>query len=198
MALEITVAASALRLQARNDANAAYLRDQRDRQAVEDARNKQRDQETRLQAETFSRNRLDQLNRQADQQRVRDRAAQIDLIAENVRLDNIDRSIRDRQDFIARGNAEAQVERNAVQSQITEDIYRREALNAPTPASISFEAYLSERDSRLADRASQTAQSSAATERDFTRSARAVDTLRNDPGQIADNQVRGGVVDFSA
>lgn len=199
MALEsISVAASAQRLQARNDSDKAYLRQLRDRQAVEDARNKQRDAEVRRQDEIYNSNRREALNAIDDRQRALDRARSVDLIAQNARDDRIDQTVREREAFVARTTEENAIERSAVEAQISEAALRRDAQYAETPASISFQAFLSERDTRLSDRATQDARQAASTERDYARSARSVDTLRTDPSQLPDTQTRGGIVDFSA
>lgn len=192
------ISASAQRLQVRSDQQAVYNRQQKDRQAVEDARNKERDAQARAKAETYSQNRLDALNAKADLQRIQERNAAIDLVAQNVRDDKIDAAIQLNEDFINRSQQQAAADRNAVQAQITEGIYQREALNAPTSASVSFDAYLADRNNRLNERAAIDAQRSASSARDYARSARSAEAVRTDPSQIPDNQVRGAIVDFSA
>lgn len=204
MALEISVAATAQRLQARNDQNAEYLRRQRAQEATEAARERERLREAKARVDAIDREVERARNARTDLEFDANRAANFDRLATAALNDSIDQAFLRRRDDIAAAADEAAYYRADAEALIQRDIDQREIRNQlpliseNPPPGVGFDAYLSARDNRLAARAAQDAQFAYASERDFDRSARTVSEIRNDPTQIPDEQVRGGIVDFSA
>ena len=204
MALDISVAASAQRLQAQNEQYKDYLRQQRAQETTAAAREEERVREASQRVEAISREVERARNARADIEADTRRAATFERIVNGSRDDSIDQALLRRDDDIAAAAQDAAYNRRDVEALIQRDIDLEAARNdlplvsAQPPAGVGFDAYLSARDNRVSERAQQDAQQAFASERDFDRSARTVSEIRNDPSLIPDEQVRGGIVDFSA
>ncbi len=204
MALDISVAASAQRLQAQNDQYKDYLRQQRAQEATAAAREQERLREARARVEAIGREVQQARNARTDIETDTRRAATFDRLANASRDDAIDLALIRREDDIAAAVDDAAFDRRDVEALIQRDIDLQAArsdlplISEQPPAGVGFDAYLSARDTRLTERATQDAQLAFTSERDFDRSARTVSEIRNDPSLIPDEQVRGGIVDFSA
>jgi hypothetical protein len=204
MALDISVAASAQCLQARNDRYSDYLRQERAQEATAAAREQERVREARLRVEAIDREIEQARNARADVEAGDRRAANFERLALAAQDESIDQAFLRRRDDISAAAEEAAFQRRDAEALIQRDIDLQATRNdrpliaEQPPAGVGFDAYLSARDNRVAERAAQDAQQAFASERDFNRSASSVSAIRNDPALIPDEQVRGGIVDFSA
>ncbi len=209
MALEVSVIASAERLQAQRDQRVEAARTRQREEAVQRAREAERQAEERRRAERSSDN-IDRARLEREFQRdIADANLIEDLIAEDV----IDRRIEDRL-----VQEEADLNRFFADQQ-TRDAFLNAAddqLPALTPtapqpapeiqdvaASQSagpdrFQQLLEDRNTRLTERAQADRQFIETQDREFTRSLRSVEELQTNPAAFPGEPPRGSVVDFSA
>jgi len=207
MALEVSIVASAERLQAQRDqATERSLARQRE-DTVARAREAERLTAERQRADEASRD----LNRSRFQRDfVRDVAddqrfeASRELAIEDARIDTrIARDVADQRQILADERVAAADQRAIDQS--VEPLTPTAAATqpvAPLPLNAqddnSFEQLLSERNARLAERANAEQQFDAIQAQAFQQSQRAVDDLRTDPTSLSEQPSRGGIVDFQA
>ncbi len=209
MALEVSVIASAERLQAQRDQRVEAARARQREEAVQRAREAERQAEERRRAERSADN-IDRARLEREFQRdITDANLIDDLIAEDV----LDRRIEDRliqeEADLNRFFADQQA-RDAFLNAAADD---RPALTptAPQPApevqdiaaspsagTDRFAQLLEDRDTRLAERAQADRQFVETQDRDFTRSLRSVEELQTNPTAFPGEPPRGSVVDFSA
>lgn len=203
MAIEFSVAAGGARLQQYNDQKAAYARQLKDAEAVQVARNKELATEARRRVETIDREvERARLSRE-DVQRLQERTASFDRLARDELDQGVDQTYLRRRSDIAAADEEAAYNRAAIQAQEDDALAAEQArsaapLTSTQPSGNRYDAYLASRNARLADRANSDAAFAAASQQDYARSARSVDAVRTNPDLIANEQNRGGIVDFSA
>lgn len=208
MALEISVSASAERLQAQRDqANQLALERQR-AAAVERARAEELQRAERTRADSAAQ---DVDRAQVQRAFIRDVTDAQDFEAlrardtEDARInERLAQEVGDLRQLLAdEADADALLNelndlpplspREAAPAPANDDVLR------PDEASlVPFEDLLAERNARLAERADDERAFAQTQSQDFARSSRAVDAIQQDPGAIPDNPARGSVVDFQA
>ncbi|MBO6949005.1 MAG: hypothetical protein JJ855_13570 [Rhodospirillales bacterium] len=209
MALEISVIASAERLQAQRDQRTELARARQREDVVQRARDAERQAEAQRAAERTA----EDINRARIQREFRRDVADANLIEDQIARDVVDRRIderlqqeeddlqafysneRDRQAFIDSRTESLPPLTPTTPSPAPEV---QDVAASPSAGPASFEQLLAERNSRLADRAEADRQFSAAQTQDFARSVRAVDELQTNPTAFPAEPTRGSVVDFSA
>lgn len=213
MALEVSIIGSAQRLQAQRDQRAELVRAQQREEALANARNAERVQQSRqldaqIRADTIAsdqkqariqlRDARDAAN--ADQfLAVRDRA--LDDKFDDARLDQEQADLRyiyNQQRALAAA-LEAQDNARQPLTDTTPSAPSVEDVTASSATGVSaYEQVISDRNSRLADKAEADRLFAEAQNRDFSRSVRAVDDLRANPTALPGEPPRGSVVDFRA
>lgn len=204
MALEVSIIASAQRLQAQQDRQAQVRREQQAAEATAQLRDQERLRAERLQAQEDARQaarsqtarelvRAAVDNRIFDDQRVRD---SLDQRAENRNA----RLATDSQESLADARFAAQQRDDALTSALPSSATAPLAL-APTPDSASQDTLrqlLAERNSRLNERDAAQRQFAVQQQQDLFRAQRAIESLRNDPSSFPATPTRGEVVDVQA
>ena len=209
MALEISVIASAERLQAQRDQRTEAARARQREDAVQRAREAERQAEARRAAERTA----EDIDRARIQREFRRDVADANLIEDLIARDVVDRRIderlqqeeddlqafyadeRDRQAFID-SRTDSLPPLTPTTAPPAPEI--QDVAASPSAGSASFEQLLADRNTRLADRAEAERQFTVAQTQDFARSVRAVDELQTNPNAFPAEPARGSVVDFSA
>jgi len=208
MALEVSIIASAQRLQAQRDQRVEQSIARQREEAVQRARESERLAEERRRADATAAD-IDRARVQREYVRNVADASQIDnLIARDVEDARIDERLAqeaaDLRQFYADERVRA-ADRNAADSALApltpttppppsvEDVTQ-----APAAAPATFDELLAGRNARLAERAEADRQFAAAQDRDFSRSVRSISDLQTNPTAVPVDPPRGSVVDFSA
>lgn len=205
MALDISVAASAQRLQVQNDQRARYQQQVQRDQVVANDREAQRLDDLQRRQEAIARevnearlSRLDVERVQRNQQRTERLAQQTDDAAVDRQ---IDRQVTDNKDAAAaeqyrqslRGAEDNATPLASPAAPLTPT--QPERTTAPDQ---TYSDYIAERNARLQARTIQDQNQADASERAFARSQNSVTAFRLDPSIVDDNAGRGGLVDFRA
>ena len=199
MALEISVAASAQRLQAQSDERARYQQQVQHDQAVAKDRETQRLDEQRRREEIAAQKLNDVRQARVEAERLSLTAERRDNLAQQIEDDTINRRL-DREAAENRAAAAEQQYLDARQSAVDNAVpVAGQATTAAAPASSqTYTDYIAERDARLQARIIQDQNQANASERAFARSQNSVNAFRVDPSIVGDNTGRGGLVDFNA
>lgn len=208
MALEVSILASAERLQTQRDRRVELALSRQREEAVQRAREAERFIDERRRADASA----------ADIDRARVQREFVRGIADANLVDNlIARDIEDARIDTRLAREESDL-RQLLADERLRDIDRDAADNAlapltptappaptiddvPAPPSVgqnSFEELLAERNARLSDRADADRQFIATQTRDFNQSVRSIEDLQTNPTAIPADPPRGSVVDFSA
>ncbi len=207
MALEVSIVASAERLQTQRDqATQRSLARQRE-ESVARVREAERLTEDRQRADAASRDltqsrfQRDFVRSIADDQRFE---ASRELAVEDARIDaRIARDVADQRQLFADERVAAADQRAADESvqPLTPTTAASQPI-APLPLGSQddngFEQLLAERNARLAERANAEQQFDATQAQAFQQSQRSIDDLRADPSILPEQPPRGGIVDFQA
>jgi len=208
MALDISILASAGRLQAQSDQRTELARARQREEAVQRTREADRLAEERRRADATAAD-IDRARIQREFVRSTADASRIDAeIARSVEDSRIDERLAREQADLRQFYADERVraaDREAadnVQSPLTptappapgiEDVSSN-----PAPAPASFDELLAGRNARLAERTEQQRQFIETQNRDFSRSVRSIEELQTNPTAFPVEPPRGSVVDFSA
>ena len=208
MALEVSIIASAQRLQTQRDQRVEQSLSRQREEAVQRAREAERLTEERRRADATAAD-IDRARFQREFVRGIADDNQINaLIArdtEDARIDaRLAREEADLRQFYAdervraadraaADNALAPLTPTALPAPGVED-----AAQAPATAPATFDELLAGRNARLADRAEADRQFAASQDRDFSHSVRSIENLQTDPTAVPIEPPRGSVVDFSA
>ncbi|MEX0692987.1 MAG: hypothetical protein WD075_00955 [Rhodospirillales bacterium] len=213
MALEVSIIGSAQRLQEQRDQRVELARVQQREEALANARNAERVAQSRQleaqiradiiandqkQARIELRDFRDATDA-AQYQAVRDRA--LDNRFDDIRFDQEQADLRyifNQQralsaDLQARDNTFQPLTDTAPPALTVDDVTAASATGVS-----AYEQLISDRNSRLADKAEADRLFADAQSRDFSRSVRAVDDLRDNPSALPGEPPRGSVVDFRA
>lgn len=207
MALEISIVASAERLQTQRDqATERSLARQRE-ESVARTREAERLTEDRQRADAAARD-LSQSRFQRDF--VRDIAddqrfeASRELAVEDARIDTrVARDVTDQRQIYTDERVDAADQRFADQSvqPLTPTAAATQPI-APLPLGTQddngFEQLIADRNARLAERANAEQQFDTIQAQAFQQSQRSIDDLRTDPSTLPEQPSRGGIVDFQA
>lgn len=204
MALEVSISASAQRLQAQQDRQARLQREQQAAEAAD-----QRRQQDRLRAERL---REEDLARNAERsQRSRDisRIALEQRRADEARIsDTRDQRSDDRNARQAAENEAALADARFTALQ-RDNAQAAAALSNPATAEVpapsrdgtpqeTLRQLLAERNNRLSERDAAQRQFAAQQQQDLLRAQRSIEALRNDPSSFPATPTRGEVVDVQA
>jgi len=209
MALEVSLIASAERLQAQRDQRTELARARQREDAVQRAREAERQAEERRAAERTAED-IDRARIQREYQRnVADARLIEDQIARDVVDRRIDERLQQEQDDLQAFYADERDRQAYIESQANSlppltptapppapEI--QDVAASPSAGPASFEQLLAERNTRLADRAEAERQFTVAQTQDFARSVRSVEELQTNPTAFPAEPTRGSVVDFSA
>lgn len=207
MALEVSIVASAERLQTQRDqATERSLARQRE-DTIARAREAERLTEDRQRADAASRDltqsrfQRDFVRNIVDDQRFE---AARELAVEDARIDTrIARDVADQRQLFADERVAAADQRAANESvqPLTPTTSASQPI-APLPLGAQddngFAQLLAERNARLAERANAEQQFDAIQAQAFQQSQRSIDDLRADPSTLPEQASRGGIVDFQA
>lgn len=208
MALEVSIVASASRLQAQSDQRTELARARQREEAIQRAREAERLVEDRVRADISAAN-TDSARLQREFVRNVDDAKRFDaLIArdtEDARIDErIAREEADLRQFLAderirTNDQNAAFDAQAPLTPTTPPAARAEDVPPEQqPRQASFEDLLAGRNARLAERAAADRQFIETQNRDFNRSVRSIEELQTNPIALPEQPQRGAVVDFSA
>ncbi len=209
MALEVSVIASAERLQAQRDQRQQLALSRQREEAVQRARDAERLAEERRRADATAAD-IDRARVQREFERTITDAGQLDsLIARDVEDRRIDERLQQEEDDLQQFYANER-DRQAFLN-AAEDALQPLTPTGPQPApevqdvaaspsagEDRFTQLLSDRNDRLAERAEADRQFSVAQTRDFAQSVRSVEELQTNPTAFPSDPPRGSVVDFSA
>lgn len=208
MALEVSILASAERLQTQRERRVDLALSRQREEAVQRARETERLAEERRRADATA----------ADVERARAQRVFVRSIDDANQIEQlIERDIEDARIDTRQAREESDL-RQLLADERVRDASREAADNAlapltptappaPTiedvaaPPSVgqnSFEELLAERNARLTERADSDRQFIAAQNRDFNRSVRSIEDLQTNPIAVPVDPPRGSVVDFSA
>jgi len=208
MALEVSIIASAQRLQAQRDQRVEQSIARQREEAIQRAREAERLAEERRRADATAAD-IDRARVQREYVRSIADASQIEnLIARDVEDARIEerlaREEADLRQFYADERVRA-ADRDAADNALApltpttppapgiEDVSQ-----APATAPATFDELIAGRNARLAERAEADRQFAAAQEQDFARSVRSITDLQTNPTAVPIEPPRGSVVDFSA
>ncbi len=205
MALEVSVSASAQRLQAQRDRQATVQREQRTAEANEQVRQQERLREERLRAQEVARQAdRNQISRALIRDAIDDRAFDDQRIR-----DILDQRTDDRNARLAADNQAARADAE-FSAQQRNDAETTAALSNPSTSLAPVQSpdsgagqealrqLLAERNSRLNEREAAQRQFAAQQQQDLSRAQRSIETLRNDPSSFPASPTRGEVVDVQA
>lgn len=209
MALEVSVVASAERLQTQRDQRVDLARARQREDGVQRARDAERLVEERRRADRTAAD-IDRARIQREFRRDVADANQIDdLIARDVLDRRIDERLRQEQDDLQAFYADER-DRQAYLDARAETLPPLTPTTAPPAPEVQdiaaspstgadrFQELLADRNSRLAERAEADRQFVAAQNQDFARSVRSIEELQTNPTAFPAEPPRGSVVDFSA
>ncbi len=208
MALEVSLIASASRIQAQSDQRTELARERQREEAVQRTREAERLAEERRRADATAAD-IDRARTQ--RQYVRSIAdadliqAEIALATEDARIDErLAREQDDLEQFYADERfrtADRAAADNAL-APLSPTAPPPPALEETTAASstpqLTFDDLLAGRNARLAERTEENRQFLEVQNRDFSRSVRSIEELQNNPTAFPVEPPRGSVVDFSA
>lgn len=207
MALEVSLIASASRIQAQSDQRTELARERQREEAIQRAREAERLAEERRLADATAAD-LDRARTQ--RQYVRSIAdanlvqAEIALATEDARIDErLAREQDDLDQFYADQrfrSADRAAADNALAplSPTAPPPAQEETAAASNTPQVTFEDLLAGRNARLAERTEENRQFLEIQNRDFSRSVRSIEELQTNPTAFPVEPPRGSVVDFSA
>ncbi|MBO6521610.1 MAG: hypothetical protein JJ900_14580 [Rhodospirillales bacterium] len=209
MALEVSVIASAERLQAQRDQRQQLALSRQREEAVQRARDAERLAEERRRADATAAD-IDRARVQREFERGVADANRIDsLIARDAEDRRIDERLQQEEDDLQQFYADEQDRQVFLNA--AEDALPPLTPTAPQPAPEAqdvaaspsagddrFAQLLSDRASRLAERAEADRQFGVSQTRDFAQSVRSIEELQTNPTSFPSDPPRGSVVDFSA
>lgn len=202
MALEVSVIASAQRLQAQNDKNAELRAQDRREQQVNDARAKELLTEQQRRADAIQKELTDARARRLSIEAAAERQSRFDALARDTADAAIDRAQQNKLTDIAGADAKAAYLDATATRDRPRPLVQTDATASPAndfAAPRTFNDFVSQLNARIADRRAEEASRDAAAERAFQRSQEAITQFRRDPVSAApSNSERGGLVDFSA